>query len=448
MVLKLKSVSLVAAVIHLILVLHVVHGISLSDLEKRHRGGPLLKIVHGTGKGLFVLDETSTNICRYRISKTQLQSLQSQKNVLVSIEQSTDDYILGIPLVGHVTENLPELDVEVASKDAASLVYNTSEDNRRQLLIAVFIKADNAHKHLLFKNFNHSLTCMDRPSWALISYGGYETVLDEMCSHGRSLGLELVRCKLTRNITSLISKFVKNVPPSAGNTIPKPLMFFELLDQVQNFKKIWLLDADIDITNVNLDEFQLFLKTEITDEVTPYVSQPTIRGRTAYQFLKHENIYGTHSDQFMLTSTFVEQMCPIIDSVFFAWFIRNLIVPLVGYIYSLRSDWGMDVVWCNAALFYHQSRFNSSNSFKPCAIYIPGYVIHEDTKELSTEGDPWTSYRAKKMLDIYMNYVPRSWLAEEFTLSKSPDNSVTNFRTRSRDKKKQRREKYSVDVIT
>jgi hypothetical protein len=66
---------------------------------------------------------------------------------------------------------------------------------------------------------------------------------------------------------------------------------------------------------------------------------------------------------------FVEQGVTLFDAPFFRAFVHD-IGPLIEYMEGSRCDWGVDLLWCGAALQFNRSR-------NPCAVF-PYPAWHED----------------------------------------------------------------------
>ena len=151
---------------------------------------------------------------------------------------------------------------------------------------------------------------------------------------------------------------------------PKSLQFLSLLELLPRYQRIWLLDADISLGGFRPDRF--LLVAQCAFETPPLVAQPLIAERT--QSYKYLNADGWKSEQLALekkrrggaaavatgkpppvlatASAFVEIQAPLLDAVFFEWFLRFLVLPLAAPSHILGADWGFDALFCRAAALF------------------------------------------------------------------------------------------------
>ena len=139
----------------------------------------------------------------------------------------------------------------------------------------------------------------------------------------------------------------------------------ELLELSRRFRFVWLTDSDIEFNGFDIARF--FRYHHAAGD--PIISQPLIWQKTqAAQF-------GVNAMQWMscdwertkfAATTFVEQQVPLFDSDFFRWFMSTKAVAFLSeYQRALPIDWGVDHLWCGAAMLF-ATRTNDSHR-PPCA---------------------------------------------------------------------------------
>ena len=142
----------------------------------------------------------------------------------------------------------------------------------------------------------------------------------------------------------------------------------ELLELSQGFSFVWLTDSDIDFHAFDLGRFFRYHQAA----GNPLISQPLIRQNT------QSLTYGVNAAHWVAcdweqtqfaAATFIEQQAPLLDSGFFRWFMNTKAVSFLSdYQRALPTDWGVDHLWCGAAMLY--SARTHQQQRMPCAIIM------------------------------------------------------------------------------
>ena len=154
---------------------------------------------------------------------------------------------------------------------------------------------------------------------------------------------------------------------------------------------VWLPDADMDFTGFAALRFFSRWQCAWPGLAPPLISQPTIRGPTSAptqlwwpihegSWLAGGPFHVEGRPPTALLSDFVEMQAPLFDAAFFAWFFRGPGSLIAGMNVAQGHGWGIDNVWCGAALTF------ANGTARPHCAIIPTPLKHTDTK--STRRDP------------------------------------------------------------
>ena len=208
--------------------------------------------------------------------------------------------------------------------------------------------------------------------WAFIFYGGDK--------------LKIAAFKEQQGPKVVLAHSV--LPPSRNTFVPKPLMYPALAPLLSDYKRVWLLDADISLKDFEMEKFLGHL-----DCLTPppLVAQPVVVGSSqSFPVLnldwwndeatsKSPGGFKFDRERGPVTTfrwRYVEQQVPIFDASFFHAFLRGVVSPLSGAYRALGdTDWGLDDVWCAAA-----AAFAGGKDVLPCAVILATPVQHLGTR--------------------------------------------------------------------
>ena len=216
-----------------------------------------------------------------------------------------------------------------------------------------------------------------------------------------------------------------NANRSSHNALvyPKSLQFLSLLPLLPRYQRVWLLDADISLQGFRADRFLLVV--DCAFERPPLVAQPLIAEHTqSYKFLNAagwekaqldeqgrsgrgagflsrifhsqtadgDEVANTYPKNVLATaSAFLEIQAPLLDSAFFEWFLRFLVVPMAAPSHILGADWGFDALFCRAAAAFsaataaegEAAAAGNRDKGEPCVLVVAGTPVHHvDRRDL------------------------------------------------------------------
>ena len=213
-----------------------------------------------------------------------------------------------------------------------------------------------------------------------------------------------------------------NTNRSSHNALvyPKSLQFLSLLPLLPRYQRVWLLDADISLQGFRADRFLLVV--DCAFERPPLVAQPLIAEHTqSYKFLNaaewekaqaldeqgkgsrgafsfpsgdadaHVAVNTNPKNVLASASAFLEIQAPLLESAFFEWFLRFLVVPMAAPSHILGADWGFDALFCRAAAAFsaataaegEAAAAGNHDKGEPCVVVVAGTPVHHvDRRDL------------------------------------------------------------------
>lgn len=218
-------------------------------------------------------------------------------------------------------------------------------------------------------------------SWIILSYGCYsesdeilmkKKLVDDLNIDPNKDRIYHVLCAKSigydYDFSSSISSS-KSMLDKATMHIPKTLLYKELLPYMYDYERVWLIDEDIDFENFNYESFFHILNCSFWPLSPPLIVQSTINPRTQrYDFLNTYKWMNTTT--VALASEFVELQAPLMDTMFFIWFVKNIIEPLELPMKALESLWGVDELFCKSSSFYSDSLKHYTNQSHGTACMI------------------------------------------------------------------------------
>jgi hypothetical protein len=224
--------------------------------------------------------------------------------------------------------------------------------------------------------------------WAIIAYSGNVTVLEDACEYGKELGINIVHCHIAPPLRKVINQYkaIKSTVKRKSTNYPKAFLYLLLYSVSKEYERVWVLDNDILIAETNITAaLETLLCARNSHNYISLISQPLIEGVT--NFVEGTRQYWGHAkDKCLATSNFIEIMAPIFEATFFRWFLDAVVVPLIEPFYVLGSDWGLDTIWCGAALYYHTELFKKEPKVDgACTLLLSHQIKHLDLKSARKE---------------------------------------------------------------
>ncbi len=126
-----------------------------------------------------------------------------------------------------------------------------------------------------------------------------------------------------------------------SHTIPKTVLYRELLPFVANYKRLFLLDEDVSLMGWN--STKLFMIWDCAFQQKPLIVQPLVAEDTQYfDFVSHRVWRNRPEGENVIASAsgLIEQQVPMFDAVFFEWFLRRVLAQTRMYALMFGVDWG------------------------------------------------------------------------------------------------------------
>ena len=158
------------------------------------------------------------------------------------------------------------------------------------------------------------------------------------------------------------------------------------------FRWVWFLDQDISFQGFRVDKLLAILQKNYPGKLKPLIMQPTLHQSTEWNpvFSKHYWYYPNGNEKFQGARggqvRFIEQQMPIFRSNFLSWYLDSVIIPLENITRALRSNWGIENLWCKAAEVFTSTIFGVENSHEipVCVVLVDRDLVvhHLNTKSI------------------------------------------------------------------
>ena len=218
-------------------------------------------------------------------------------------------------------------------------------------------------------------------SWAIIAYAGEERLLKQFLSLHAD---QIVFAKLfEEHVLFANSKF---------NFVPKVLMYPLVQPFLHFFRWVWFLDEDISLQGFHFVKLMNVLHRNHGSKYSPLIMQPTLHETTQWvpTFSKHFWYFPSGKSRFPGATgayvRFIEQQMPIFRSDFLSWYLQSVIIPVENITRILRSNWGIENLWCKAAEVFVSFLLDTNSSDIPaCMVIVDSELVvhHLHTKSIS-----------------------------------------------------------------
>jgi hypothetical protein len=283
-------------------------------------------------------------------------------------------------------------------------VYTVTEHSayeriqKKRLLIATLVSSHKINTSLIERNFKHIVPWGDL---IVVLFGSNVSTKHIHFSDGNATEKVIVS-KYAQPIEDIVKERVENRQfteikwASVDYDIhPKPLLYLELLDYVEQYESIMVIDDDILLDTLNIPKLLEKLAC-----VKPLVSQTAVKSKPN-RYVPYLNYDARFTEKNYISSTFVEMQCPIFNSKYFKYFTENYIKPMIGPIALLGSDNGMDNIWCQIARHYSARYKGHTNDF--CVVFADQHVLHLNlqTSRLMGDSHPQQRLRNKELAHLF-----------------------------------------------
>jgi hypothetical protein len=269
--------------------------------------------------------------------------------------------------------------------DYAAVLQAGTYHSRRPLLCVTFIRASLRQSINLISNVMVMKSYCD---WAVVIYEGEEENVAKMCEQEITRPY-FVHCALS---AAANTKYVRRGDGSNNNgaatasaapaeateeadvdlgdsnvnadtstesatnssivSIPKTVLYADLLPILSRYKRVFLMDEDISLLDFDMNKLLLAWDCSFPNQPPPLVVQPLVRESTqVFNFVgvkAWRNISSVKSS----ATGYVEQQVPLFDALFFEWYVRRVLSLTRSYSLERGVDWGGDRSWCGAAASY------------------------------------------------------------------------------------------------
>ena len=274
-------------------------------------------------------------------------------------------------------------------------VYTVTEHSayeriqKKRLLIATLVHTHKINTSLIERNFRHIVPC----DLIVVLFGSIVSTKHIHFSDGNETERVIVS-KHAQPIDDIVKERVENRQfteikwASVDYDIhPKPLLYLELLDYVEQYESIMVIDDDLLLDTLNVSKLLEKLAC-----VEPLISQTAVKSKPN-RYVPYLNYDARFTEKNYISSTFVEMQCPIFNSKYFKYFTENYIKPMIGPIALLGSDNGMDNIWCQIARHYSARYKGHTNDF--CVVFADQHVLHLNLQTSRLMGDSYPQQRLR-----------------------------------------------------
>eukprot|EP01038_Epipyxis_sp_PR26KG_P011628 gene11628-15575_t len=290
---------------------------------------------------------------------------------------------------------------------------------RKPLLCVTFLRASMNPILTLHSNMMIMENLCD---WAIIIYDGTKASIESVCNNSQSFiycrKIPLATIKVYSNSSSNVT--ISTIP----RTIPKTVMYRELLPFLSNYQRVFLLDEDISLLGFDINKFTKVWNCAFYPHPPPLIVQPLIAESNQYFGFVNLNTWVVKKRKHIIAtaSGLVEQQTPLFDSIFLQWYISRVLIHTKDFVLKNGVDWGHDRSWCGAAKMYSKLVLNRSSSAIFCAIITGGTPVHHlNTRSMIDKRKNRTVFRlhGRAVVAKYMELFP-TWTLPEILNRPNP----------------------------
>lgn len=342
--------------------------------------------------------------------------------VLLCSVASVSPYAFKGSRLGTTDYNLEHAVVKLGKRDFHRAVMSTLA--RKELLCVTFLHTNDT----VIENFVQNVLAMGSTcDWAAIFYKGSVSEIRSTCDSVR-IAKHMVHCK--RSEETLHSRYVTSGLDTDGISnqsmvklsVPKTVMYRDLLPLLPNYKKVFLMDEDISLQDFNVST--LLLHWECALSPPPLIVQPLVFESNQYINYLNENSWRRKDRSRIVASGvgLVEQQVPMFESVFFEWFVRRVLALTRDTALVNGVDWGHDRSWCHAARMYGRYVLNYPEDSTPCAVLPRATSIHHlNYRSMGNKRENRTAFeqRGNTVVQRYIDLFP-TWVVLDVLGANNP----------------------------
>lgn len=304
--------------------------------------------------------------------------------------------------------------INQAKADYAKVTLGT----RKGLLCATFVGANESASEILLINLK---VMSGKCDWAIILYSGTQAAVDRVCEDERIASVA-VHCQ--RSPASFGDHMMQshNGRTPVKLSIPKTVLYQELMPYVRHYKQVFLLDEDISLEGFNITSFQQHWDCAFPHK--PLIVQPLIFESNQFiTFMNLKSWSADHRSKIVASAVgLVEQQVPLMDAVFFEWFVKRVLSFTRETALQHGVDWGHDRSWCNAAAMYSRAVLQYPNDSVPCAVFPTAPPVHHlNLKSMASKRENRSRFHANgvKVVQLYIDLFP-TWVITDLLAPNNP----------------------------
>jgi len=338
--------------------------------------------------------------------------------------------------------------INSVKKEEAKFNNSITSPSRPSTLCVTFMNTSIEQIIFLFSNVQVMKGYCD---WAIVVYGEGSMSTQKLCDSKR-IKSHVVSCK---KASLLENKKASDLSAkNSSESIAKAVLYRELLSFLPLYKQVFLLDDDVSLVGFNPKKYFEIVSTAFGSNGPPLISQPLISDSdTMHNFLNYR-YWHTKKSSNSLNDTImevyhrnrstsgvlaaqvllIEPLATLIDTTFFEWFVRRVLVHTKEISSRLSVDWGFNRLWCKAAQAFaesvlisrdadHLDMFRNVSAFVrvPCAVIVKGNPVrHANMMGLTIKHNrELFKYRAKMIFKRYATLFP-NWMLMETSMDVDP----------------------------
>jgi hypothetical protein len=284
---------------------------------------------------------------------------------------------------------------------------------RKPLLCGTFTQPSAIEASILIQD--NIMKMSKQCDWIIILYNGTNTEIKNYCTNLNITFGNIIHCQRSPSTIPTRSLFDYRTNQNVTLSTPKTVLYHDLLPYLPSYKRVFLMDDDIALTDFNYRSLERLWNCAFSPP--PLIVQPLVIGPVA-QFLSFVNYHTwQRKDRSHIIASsvgLVEQQVPLFDSIFFQWFIQYVLINTKELALTFGADWGHDRSWCRAAFSFATNvlHYPSDNNLVVCALLThtpPVYHLNLRTMLNKRSHREFFRYNAgivmKKYIDLYPNWL-------------------------------------------
>lgn len=217
------------------------------------------------------------------------------------------------------------------------------------------------------------------------------------------------------------NKLKELVLQKGRKSIPKSVLYSDLLPYLYEYERVFLMDEDISLMGFDIKKTLSVWNCAFYPLPPPLIVQPLIA--ESNQFFDFVGAKAWRGKGVVASASgLIEQQVPMFDAVFFEWLVRRIFSMTKQDSLNAGVDWGGDRSWCNAAKMYAREVLKHPKEFVQCSLLIATTPVHHlNTKAIAGKRTNRKEFLRKgfQMVDRYVNLFP-TWTILDISRAPNP----------------------------